>query len=344
MTITITGLPSQATVYDNTLIPVETSSVTGHIAASAIKTYIGGYLASGTVSTIDSGTGVFTGLVTAGSLSTGTIAATALTTTADVRVGGNLTVTGFDSITGVSTFTGDISAGNIIASGNITAGNVLAIVKTSSQPFISTLSSVTFGNVLSASGTSSNVGSTITPFNSVFANGYFYANGQSILNSLNLASFSGNIIPSANLTYNIGSASAWWNNIYGTAIHALYADLAERYTSDQDYEPGTVVVFGDSTEVTISTEANDARVAGVVSTNPAYLMNEGIDGVSIALQGRVPCKVTGTVNRGDRMVTSSISGVAMTNNNPSIGTVIGKALGTYSGDGIGIIEVVVGRV
>ena len=73
-------------------------------------------------------------------------------------------------------------------------------------------------------------------------------------------------------------------------------------------------------------------------------MNAGINGVDVALQGRVPCQVTGTVNRGDLMVTSPIPGVAMANNTPAVGTVIGKALGTHTGSSVGIIEVVVGRV
>ena len=120
--------------------------------------------------------------------------------------------------------------------------------------------------------------------------------------------------------------------------------MAERYTSDSQYTPGTVVVFGTDTEVTASKQANDPRVAGVVSTNPAYTMNAGVDGVDVALQGRVPCQVTGEVKRGDLMVTSSIPGVAMASSAPAIGTVIGKALGTHTGSTVDMIEVVVGRI
>ena len=153
------------------------------------------------------------------------------------------------------------------------------------------------------------------------------------------------IVPTSNAAaVNIGSTNSWFNNIYGTAVHALYADLAERYTSDSQYGPGTVVVFGTDTEVTASYQPNDTKVAGVVSTNPAYTMNAGTAGVDVALQGRVPCQVTGTVVRGDMMVTSPIPGVAMANNNPPIGAVIGKALGTHTGSGVAVIEVVVGRL
>lgn len=154
---------------------------------------------------------------------------------------------------------------------------------------------------------------------------------------------SGALLPSTG-GINIGSSGSPFATLYGTSTSAQYADLAENYESDSDYEPGTVLVFGDVTEVTVSNKENDTRVAGIVSTNPAYLMNSTLDGVAVALTGRVPCKVTGTVRRGDLMVSSSIPGVAMTNNSPSIGTVIGKALGNHSGDGVGVIEVVVGRV
>jgi hypothetical protein len=130
----------------------------------------------------------------------------------------------------------------------------------------------------------------------------------------------------------------------GTATVAQYADLAERYTSDAEYEPGTVLVFGGDKEVTQSTQPSDRRVAGVVSTNPAHLMNSVLEGIDVALTGRVPCKVVGMVKKGDMMVTSHIPGVAMANNDPSIGTVIGKALEDYQSTEIGIIEVVVGRM
>jgi hypothetical protein len=103
-------------------------------------------------------------------------------------------------------------------------------------------------------------------------------------------------------------------------------------------------VFGGEKEVTISTISDDRRVAGVVSTNPAHLMNGGIDGVSVALQGRVPCRVYGLIYKGDLMVTSNIPGVARANNDAKMGTVIGKALENYQSTEVGTIEVVVGRL
>ena len=148
-------------------------------------------------------------------------------------------------------------------------------------------------------------------------------------------------------TGNIGSSANAFNTVFAKATTAQYADLAEKYQSDSDYEPGTVLVFGTDTEVTISTVHEDNRVAGVVTTNPAYLMNSEAEGVAVALQGRVPCKVTGTIRRGDMMVTSNVPGVAtacMPPFGPHIGTVIGKALQNYDSNEVGVIEIVVGRV
>ena len=91
--------------------------------------------------------------------------------------------------------------------------------------------------------------------------------------------------------------------------------------------------------------ASGSAVAGVVSTNPAYLMNGGLVGeniVSLALVGRVPCKVRGKIKKGDMLVSGG-NGYARPDNSPQLGAVIGKALEDF--DGVdGIIEVVVGRV
>jgi hypothetical protein len=134
--------------------------------------------------------------------------------------------------------------------------------------------------------------------------------------------------------------------IHGTATAAYYADVAEKYLPDGDYDTGTVLVFGGEKEVTLSTTAYDKRVAGVVSAHPAYLMNEGLeDGVVVALLGRVPCKVVGKIRKGDLMVTSDIPGVACAADDDRIkvGTVIGKALENYDGTEVGVIEVAVGK-
>lgn len=154
---------------------------------------------------------------------------------------------------------------------------------------------------------------------------------------------SGAIVPNANATVNLGSVSAWFNNIYGVSSQAKYADLAEKYTSDSDYAPGTVLVFGGAQEVTVATEFADTRVAGAVTTDPAYLMNAELDGVAIALRGRIPVNVIGKVTKGDLLVTSTTPGCAVSvGNDKTYGpAVFAKALNNKENDGIGQIEAVI---
>jgi hypothetical protein len=150
-----------------------------------------------------------------------------------------------------------------------------------------------------------------------------------------------NITTGANTT--AGSITGTWTLSAGSTLQATYADLAEYYESDRNYEPGTVLAFGGTKEVTLA-EDGTTRVAGVVSTNPAYAMNANCHGiaVAIALQGRVPTKVRGTVRKGDMMISAG-SGFARPWNSPLMGTVIGKALENF--DGIeGVIEIAVGRL
>ena len=129
-----------------------------------------------------------------------------------------------------------------------------------------------------------------------------------------------------------------------TATAAYYADLAERYEADAVYDDGTVLVIGGSKEVTITTQFADTRVAGIVSKNPAYMMNSdaGSDETHpyIALKGRVPCKVAGFIEKGDLLVTSAHPGYAAAAKSVSAGAVIGKALQGNS-QGFGVIEVLV---
>ena len=155
----------------------------------------------------------------------------------------------------------------------------------------------------------------------------------------------GDFIPTGNGVANIGSPTATFNTIFATATSAQYADLAEMYEADADYEPGTVLCFGGAKEVTLCGQADSTRVAGVVSTNPSYLMNSGQTGdnvVAVALTGRVPCRVTGTIRKGD-LIVSTGDGRGRANNAAAVGTVIGKALANFEGLD-GVIEVVVGRV
>ena len=142
-------------------------------------------------------------------------------------------------------------------------------------------------------------------------------------------------------------ASLQVDRLVGTATQATYADLAEQYEADSIYAPGTVVIFGGDKEITVSKFTHDPRIAGVVSTNPAHLMNSGLEnGTPVALQGRVPCKVKGMIAKGDVLVASGVAGVAckMVKEMYEVGCVVGKALENHTEAGEGVIEVVVGRL
>lgn len=142
-----------------------------------------------------------------------------------------------------------------------------------------------------------------------------------------------------------GTITGTWTLTTGSTLSATYADLAEYYEGDNEYEPGTVVVFGGEKEVTHSMVVNDTRVAGVVTTNPAYIMNKEQSGIKvcIALTGRVPCKVIGRVKKGDLLTTSNTPGCAIKSLEPKLGSIIGKALEDKTSGEIGVIEVAIGR-
>ena len=198
-----------------------------------------------------------------------------------------------------------ITGATVSVTGNVTGGNILT------GGLISVTGNITGGNLSVGSGT---------------------------------VTLGGIVNGSANATGNIGSATSYFNTVFAKATSAQYADLAEKYAADADYAPGTVVQFGGSAEVTLCVSDACSRVAGVISTNPSYRMNDGLVSAHtamVALTGRVPTRVTGTVRKGDMMVSAG-DGVARAEADPAVGTVIGKALADSEGDAV--IEVVVGRV
>ena len=135
---------------------------------------------------------------------------------------------------------------------------------------------------------------------------------------------------SANITANIFN---------GTATAARYADLAEKYLADADYEVGTVVAVGGEAEVT-ACKVSD-RAIGIVSANPAYMMNSELEGGTyIALKGRVPCKVVGSVKKGDRLVAAS-DGCATVSDSLNEHKVFAVALESSDDVGVKVIEALV---
>jgi hypothetical protein len=254
--------------------------------------------------------------------------AVSFATTANAVAGANVSGT-------VANATYSTSAGSATTAGTVT---------TAAQPNITstgTLASLTVTANVATAG--------------IKTDNYYYANGVSIsfagsYSHSNVAAylptFTGTVgatvlTTGANTT--AGTITGNWSLSAGSRLNSTYADLAEYYEADAEYEPGTVLEFGGEKEVTIAEDGTN-KVAGVVSTNPAYAMNANCQGVAvaIALQGRVPTKVRGTIYKGDMMISAG-NGYARPAVSPFMGTVIGKALENF--DGIeGIIEVAVGRL
>jgi hypothetical protein len=213
------------------------------------------------------------------------------------------------------TYTGNITAGNVSASGNVTAGNLTAT-----------------GNVTAANFVGSGAGSPAIASSSTLS--ISATSGVTINNITSLSTGSNSTA---------GTITGNWSLTSGSRLIATYADLAEYYESDFNYDPGTVLEFGGEKEVTLAEDATN-KVAGVVSTNPAYAMNAKCPGlaVAIALQGRVPVKVRGNVKKGDMLISGG-NGFARPTSNPQLGTIIGKALQNFEGVE-GVIEIAVGRL
>ena len=271
----------------------------------------------------------------------GLITATGNITGANLVTGGLITATG--NITGANLVTGGV----LSVTGNANIGNIGTVIVTATGNI--TGANLVTGGVLSVTGNANigNVGTgiitatgNITGANLLFGSGIVSGTGNVSAGNLVLAN-AGIITVGANT--NTGTITGNWTLSTGSKLQATYADLAEYYEADQYYEPGTVLAFGGEKEVTLA-EDSTARVAGVVSTDPAYAMNAGCAGlaVAIALQGRVPTKVRGIIRKGDMMVSGG-NGFARPSLSPQMGTVIGKALEDF--DGIeGVIEVAVGRL
>jgi hypothetical protein len=169
-------------------------------------------------------------------------------------------------------------------------------------------------------------------------------------NTMGSLTMSGNIVsqtilPDADATYDIGSSSVGYNTVHAKATSAQYADLAEKYETDSNYDVGTVVIFGGEKEVTQSTISSDTRVAGVISEDPAYLMNDKSEGQAIALVGKVKCKVHGMVSKGDLLTTCGTHpGCAQKAISPVLGSVVGKAMENKEDAGESVILISVGRL
>ena len=137
--------------------------------------------------------------------------------------------------------------------------------------------------------------------------------------------------------------------VSGTQINAQYADLAERFEADAENDAGTVVELGGSKEITSATNDLSDEVFGVISSRAAYLMNSGAGNDAthppVAMSGRVPVKVIGEVNKGDRLVSAG-NGLARAATKTEVNNfnVIGRALSTKYGEEQGVVEAIVAIV
>jgi len=186
------------------------------------------------------------------------------------------------------------------------------------------------------------------------ASASFTFNKTSNMLTVTNANITGNITTSGTFTTNAittgsnsttGTITGNWTLTSGSRLQSTYADLAEYYAADKNYPAGTVLAFGGEQEVTLAgIETN--KVAGVVSSDPAYVMNGMMRcefPITIALQGRVQCKVKGKINKGDMMVSAGDGFAKAAIASPAIGSVIGKALQNFNEEE-GVIEVAVGRL
>ena len=281
---------------------------------------------------------------------TGNLSTTILNATGNVS-GGNITTAGVVSATGNVSGGNITTAGVVSATGNVSGDNILGIIRPTAGSGIAGIifpddpgggsgdlayikyyaydGEKTVLEIKVENDSSPTVGPDYIWLNS--------AGGTTISNTLTTTSISTGSSATA------GTITGNWTLTSGSRLQATYADLAEYYSADDYYQPGTVLEFGGMFDVTLASDGTN-KVAGVVSTDPAYAMNAKCPGlaVAIALQGRVPCKVRGNIEKGDMLISAG-NGFARASMNPTIGSVIGKALENFNGTE-GTIEVAVGRL
>jgi len=241
---------------------------------------------------------------------------------------------------------GNVSANVFLGNGSQLTGvygnaNVATFMGSGNSMNISVTGTVNTTSIVSATGN-------ITGGNVLFGAGVVSGTGNITGNTLRISSITN---ASGNISGNIGNSTSYFNTVFantfaGTSTTALYADVAERFSADAEYEPGTVVELGGSAEITRSTTELSDSVFGIISTRAAYLMNSGagsdLTHPPVAMTGRVPVQCTGVIHKGDRLVSAG-HGVARSAN-PGEATAfntIGRALVDKLDSGVGMVEAIV---
>lgn len=287
---------------------------------------------------------------------------------------GAVTVTGTvqaNNLTAVNTVTGangvftniSVSANANVATANVTTGIIGTLTTTSittggtgvagAMTGTWTLNGATSGNALivDSGNVYANVG--------IRAGGYYNLDGSPLnvsgtysnsnVNSYMSTLYTGPLTPSSLTTSSIlggGTIGGIWTLSVGARLNATYADLAERFESDAEYDAGTVVELGGEKEVTSVVNDLSENVFGVVSTTAAYLMNSGAGSdkthPAIAVSGRVQVKVSGSVKKGDRLVSAGRgkARAAQLGEATAFNT-IGRSLVNKIDEGTGTVEAIV---
>jgi hypothetical protein len=325
------------------------SNVGGTIfnVASALGTGVFAVANSATVGTTLSVTGNASGgnintagLVSAtGNINGGNINGTALIRGVTLSATGNVIANNVSASNAITAGTTVSAAGNITAgSGAFFLGNGSQLTGLSAAVSVTQIQNGTSQVQIGASGGNANVTIGGTSNVVVFTNGTTFFAGN--------VSVPGIEKTGLNAVGNIGSSSNFFNRVFATATTALYADVAERFEADELLAPGTVVELGGTKEITRARNDLTETVFGVISTQPAYTMNGGagddITHPAVAMTGRVPVQVIGSVRKGDRLVSAG-NGVARSAKagEATAFNVIGRALVDKLDPDQGTIEAIV---
>lgn len=189
-----------------------------------------------------------------------------------------------------------------VSNGDGVSGNPTIALNSSITNQVTSLLGVANGLVIK-NGAETVVSRTISAGNSIEVSNGNGVSGNPTIALADSPTVSSIVKSGGNGSGNIGQNDNRFGTIFGTSTSAQYADLAEKYTTDLEYKAGTVlaVAINGDAEAT-QTWQTGQRVLGVVSTNPAFLMNDEADGQAIALRGRVPVKVIGAIAKGQPLI------------------------------------------